>query len=238
MHKDNILNNLKKEDKLVFTVKEAATWTNLNGSALSNLLKSLMKQGYINSIKKGMYYFKGALINDIFAVASNIIDPSYIATESVFERFGLSNIIPKIVRVIAIKQHKQIKMADGTKIIFIKFKKYRFFGYNKSRWISISSLEKAFIDSLYLGEFPFFTNLVDYHKKLKDFGYALDYEKLVDYTLRMKSKTLVNKVGFFLDFIGEEIYSKKLLKYLYKKHMINIDRSGQSSFNNKKWMIK
>ena len=165
MYKDILLEWLKKNRMLVFTAKDASKVLGINGSALSNLLKAMVKNDSIGEIMKGRYYFNGAPIRDIFSIASKIIYPSYIATESAFERFGISNIIPKKIRVITTKAHRPINFNDAD-LLFIKFKPKRFFGYNESKWISISSIEKAFVDSLYLGEFPFFTDLVNYHKQL------------------------------------------------------------------------
>lgn len=237
MYKNELLNLLKHENRLVFTTAGISQLIGLKGPSLSNLLESMVRQGYLGSISKGRYYFKGAQIRDVFAIASKIVSPSYIGTESAFERYGLSDVIPKIIRVITTRAHRPIKTNEG-KITFIRFKKERFFGYNESRWISISSLEKAFVDSLYLGEFPFFTDLVNYHSKLENFGYRLDCDRLVEYALRMKSDALANRVGFFLEHVGEGDYSARLLSHTYRKRRIPADHSGQGSFDSKKWMIE
>lgn len=236
MYKDTLLEWLNENRELVFTSGEASKVLGLSGPALSNLLGAVVRSGDAGRIIRGKYYFKKAPVKDIFAISSKIIQPSYVATESAFERYGLSDVIPRVVRVITVKAHRQIKTRDAN-IRFIKFKQERFFGYNESRWISISTLEKAFIDSLYLGEFPFFTDLVKYHKRLIDYGRQVNYEKVVDYALRMRSKTLLNRVGFFLEYIGEG-EPEKLFEHIYRKGRVEIDKSGQSFFNSKKWMIE
>ncbi len=235
MYKEHVLEWLKKDGRLVFTTHEVSKLLNLRGSAASNLLLSMAENGHISQIARGRYYFNGAPVKDIFAIASKIAYPSYIATESAFERLGASNAIPRIIRVITTKARRPVK-TKGADITFIKFKAQRFFGYNESRWISISSPEKAFVDSLYLGEFPFFTDLLGYHKKLYSYGHRLDYEKLVSYALRMDCKALVNRMGFFLDRIGKEETAGKLFAHIYRKGMVPIDRSGDK-FNDREWMI-
>lgn len=237
MYKEELLKRLKGEGKLVFTTAEISNMVHLRGPPLSNLIKSMEAQGHIGKIIRGRYYFRQAQVNDIFAIASKIVSPSYVGVESAFERFGVSNVIPKVVRVITTTAHRPIKTSEGA-ITFIHFKRGRFFGYNESRWVSLSSLEKAFVDSLYLGEFPFFTDLVAYHDRLGSYGYALDYGKMVDYTIRMGSRSLANRVGFFLDQVGMGDRAERLIRHTYRSGAVWIDRSKQSTFRNRKWMIR
>ena len=236
MYKDELLEKLKTSGKLVFSTSDAAELLHIHGPELSNLLRSMDRHGHIEKIMRGKYYLKSAPVKDIFAIASKIIEPSYVATESAFERFGLSNIVPSIIRVVSLKGHKPISIKSG-KIVFIRFGKKRFFGYNESRWISISSIEKAFVDSMYLGEFPFFTDLVEYHRRMVAYGRTIDYNKLVEYAIKMDSKALLNRAGFFLDYIGKQDAALPLLSKIYKKRRIAVDKSGQE-FNNAKWMIR
>ncbi|MCL4373327.1 MAG: hypothetical protein M1360_00775 [Candidatus Marsarchaeota archaeon] len=235
MYKDTLVEWLKSSRRLVFSSKEASKQLGIAGPLLTSVLNSLEKRGTVSRIAKGIYYFSNAPVHDVYAVASKIVCPAYIATESAFERYGISDIIPKDIRVIATRQHRGIEFS-GVAVKFIKFKKQNFFGYNESRWISISTIEKAFVDSLYIGEFPFFSDIANYYRKMVSFGRDLDYKRLVEYTLRMDSKVLPNKVGFFLDYVGRSDAASMLLRRIYKKKAVRIDRSG-ASYKSKKWMI-
>ncbi|EQD44962.1 hypothetical protein B2A_09376 [mine drainage metagenome] len=236
MYKNDLVEWLKSSGKLTFTTNDASKALSLKGPSLTRLLSSVARQGIIRKIARSYYYYTSAPVRDIFAIASKIVYPSYIATESAFERYGLSNIIPSIIRVIVTKPHRPVMLNDA-KVVFIKFKKENFFGYNESRWISISTVEKAFVDSLYLGEFPFFTDLVGYYKKLESYGHTFNIEKFIGFALRMDSKALINKAGFFLDYIGNGAPAERLHQRIYKKGFVKIDRSG-SIFESRKWMIE
>ncbi len=232
-----IVQKMNKSLNVIFTLNNIATLINVKKSNAKKIVTRMIAKNYLGTIEKGKYYIPNTQTSSIFNLASKIIIPCYLGTETAFEYYGLSNIIPKIIRVITPKYHHNILTSNG-KIVFIKFSKQRFFGYRESRFISIPDIEKAFVDSLYLGEFPFFTDLVNYYKTLISFDDDINYTKLKEYALKMNSKTLINRVGFFLDYVGKEEEADEILKYIYKNKFVPIDNSKMEKFNNKKWMIK
>jgi len=207
----------------IFSVNNAAKIISKSNKYTSLFLS---KCKGLEHIERGHYALKNA---DIYQIASNIITPSYLSIISAFRYYNAITQIPRIVYVIASKQHKTIRF-NGYLIKFIKLKRNLVFGYNRIDGAFIAEIEKSIVDALYLN--------IDFNYIKEAYENEIDHiriKKLVKYALFMHSNALISRLGFLLESLGieneyidilqEEYISKRLVKFL-----------GISG-TNKRWMV-
>ena len=221
---NSVLEMLAKSDMKVFTVRDVAKIMKKSTRYASLILSKNKK---VHRLFKGTYYLEGT---DAYQKASNIIFPCYISLSAALQYYDL--IDQNIVKytVITPKRHKNIKMKEG-EVEFITLSKKRVFGYSFRDGGYIANLEKLFIDCLYL-------NKPDFNQINESFLYALknnsiDIQKLKNYGLEMKSKLLINKLGFLLEHNG--INADELYKYIYKPKYIELENGAKNK--DRKWRI-
>lgn len=149
-HMHDILAALASHNKRVFDVNDAAKAMGKSKRYASKLLSS---NSYIERIERGKYYIRSSNA-DMYEIASQIVFPSYVSGFAALRYYSL--IEQSIVKytVVTIKRHRQIKVAGNT-VEFVTMPKSRFFGYKKDGGSYMATVEKAIVDSLYLGSPPY-----------------------------------------------------------------------------------
>ena len=190
----------------------------------------LKKKNFIAGIERGKY----ALAPDPFETGSNLIFPSYISFMGAYAVYHLTTQLPSIIQVISTKSKAPITL-ENMKIVFIKFKKERMFGYKKERfrnkYIFIAEPEKAIVDSLYL---PEYCPISESSEALK--SQELSHEKLAEYALQMDSVVTVKRLGYLLEQNGVDIYSKVKHK-LNKRYDLLNPLLKRSKINSSRWKL-
>ncbi len=148
MNTISLLEILKNDYKGVFRTYDIRLIENSNIKYSSLVANRLLKHGYIRRIGRNRFYIDGT---DIFTVASNIIEPSYIGISSAFLYYNMVTQLYNTIYVISSKRHKDVDIM-GYRIKFITLKNTRIFGYHIDRntYVSISDPEKAIVDAVYL----------------------------------------------------------------------------------------
>ncbi len=179
----------------------------------------------IKMAERGIYYTNQA---DIYEIASNVVLFSYVSMLSALRYYDLTTQIPHIIDVVSPKAHRRIEV-EGYEIRFIKLKPARIFGHVRRGNAFIAAPEKAILDCLYTGEYA-------YLEEAFNIGFEnglISMQKLIDYSLKFKSKSLINKLGFFLEtFAGQN--ADILLKYKSSTPVRLIN--GANKYN-KKWGV-
>jgi hypothetical protein len=107
--------------------------------------------------------------------------------------------------VITLKRHRTI-FVDNNTIEFIAIRRERFFGYTRDQNRYVAFLEKAIVDSIYLNTPPLSyveeAFLAAFNRK------KIEVDRLIDYSIEMKSKKVMKSVGHLLEMKG--VKSKKL----------------------------
>jgi predicted transcriptional regulator of viral defense system len=183
-----LLDELAGHRKLVFRISEVSRIT---GKPTGYLSKILSRNEKVKRVERGVYYMVGLNRPDIYEIASNIVFPSYISMFSAFQFYSLTE--QSVVRysVVTIKRHRKTNL-EGNHIEFITFPKKRFFGYTKVGNSYVATVEKAIVDSLYMGSPPY--EYVDeaFAKALQ--RRAVNIGMLIDFTTRMESPALEKEV--------------------------------------------
>lgn len=199
---------------------------NKNTAYLKVLVYRLRKQKRLYKIERGKY----TVYNDPFIFASLISTPSYISLWSAFRHYNFTDQLPRDIFVMVPNSRKPLKFND-IKINFIKIK--NFFGFKKQRYmdfdIFLAEPEKAIIDSLITRKVPF--NEVT--KAIKDEG--VNKEKLAEYAIMTKNKSLIKRIGFLLE---ENGFKFKSLEEFIDNNYIPLDFSlRKKGIKNNKWKI-
>ncbi len=186
----DIIDRLGDNGVKVFRINEIARLMNKSRSYISLLLSNNKN---LNRIERGKYYVKGA---DIYEIASNVITPSYVSLFSALRYYDVTTQMPIKISVISTKRHTGINI-EGYKLEFITLDRTRFFGYSKMGNVYIATLEKAFLDALYL-------NVIVYNELSESFGYALKngqikIELLKRYAGDMNSAALISRLGMIME---------------------------------------
>lgn len=231
MRTDEFLNSLKKLKKPVFDINDISRILKKDERYIRVFLNRVKNKELIKRIERGKYAFED---ENSFAIASNLIFPSYISFLSALSYYGLTTQIPKTVFVVSLKQKGELKV-NGYEIKFIKFKKNRFFGYRREeidkKILFIGEIEKVIADSLFL---PKYCPLSEILFALKNTKFSVD--KLILYSLKMNSKVALKRLGYLMELTNEDIYQKLRDKIDSKYDLLN-PNLGLKGRRNKKWKL-
>ena len=189
----DLIAEMSHHEKLVFTLNDATKYMNKPRKYVSKQLASNKK---VIRIERGKYFISTHKGIDLYAVASKILYPSYISLLSAFQYYSVTTQITNTYSVISLKRHRTI-VFDENIIEFRTVKKERFFGYKRVQNIFISSLEKAIIDSIYLGV-PAFSYVEEAFLSAIEKG-ILDINELKILASRMNSKAVSEKISYLID---------------------------------------
>ena len=204
MKSAELVKTLREYKKRVVTISDIEKITG-KPSAYVSLILANNKE--FRRIEKGKYYLSGT---DIYEIASNILAPSYISILSALRYYNLITQMPNTIDVISTRQHKELFL-EGYKVRFVKFSRKRVFGYRIEEGSFIAEIEKAIVDSVYLG--------IDYsyiNEALQNCIKEINIEKLKEYAIAMDSKIIINKIGFMLEELGvdaEDLIGNRSMRY-------------------------
>lgn len=145
---------IKRKNIKLFAPLDVQRFLGRSKTAVRFLIYRLKKNGYIVSIKRGLYKLSDEQISDLYA-ANKIYAPSYISLEFALSYHG---VIPEVVYEITSVTTKATRRFEvkalGKVFSYRKIKKAAYTGYNiqKSQGIgfNIADPEKAFVDANYL----------------------------------------------------------------------------------------
>ena len=224
-----VVETLRKSRKAVFTPKDIAKITGLNGSKVYVLISRLYKRGMIFKPMKGFI----SLSQDPFIISSQLYPPSYISFITALYLHGkIQQVIDRIF-IVTPKKRKQIAAIFEMDVHFVTLKRAMMFGYKKVRkessYVVLADVEKAIIDCLYL---PRYCRIAVVFDILKE-GAEMDARKLIEYARMSKSEAVERRLGYLLDLVGIKHDLRPKNKSTYK---LNPRIKAKGEFDNK-WRI-
>jgi predicted transcriptional regulator of viral defense system len=197
------------------TVVRASDVLDLLGSENSarKVIRNLIKKGWLSRILGGRYMLlppehgpENLGENNILALAAAAVEPSYIAWWSAASYHGFTTQKPMTVFV-AVQRQLPSRTIEGSDVRFIKVIPRKFFGYEPykvyDRIVLISAPEKTFVDCL---DHPELCGGPSELARIAHSALAkLDLEKLRDTALSMKSKAILQRLGFVSDLVGRPL---------------------------------
>jgi predicted transcriptional regulator of viral defense system len=231
MKTQEFLNLLKKLRKPVYTINEIFKILKKDENYTRVFLSRLEKKSLIKRIEKGKYFFKD---ENPFAIASNLVFPSYISFISALSYYGLTTQIPRTIFVVSLKQKKKLEF-NGYEIQFVKFNKKRFFGYKREKtnrkFLFVGEIEKVIADSLFL---PKYCPLSEILFALKNARVSID--KLILYSSKMGSKVVLKRLGYLMELASKDLYEKLKAHIDSKYDLLNPSLKPRGKVN-KKWKL-
>lgn len=179
----------------------------------------------VKMAERGVYYTEQA---NIYEVATNITPFSYVSMLSALKFYELTTQRPIVIDVVSQKRHRAIGV-EGYKIVFIKLKKELMFGHVRRGNAFIAEPEKAILDSLYTGRYAYLDEAVEHG--LED--ETINVGKLIEYAYRFEQKSLLNKLGYFLEPYANTDLSRISSK-MSSKPVYLVPKAGNYD---KKWRI-
>ena len=190
---NDILEELVMHGKTVFTINDASLLMKKPKKYVSKQLSSNRK---VIRVEKGLYFIDTRRGIDLYEIASQIVFPSYISLFAAFQYYSITDQVISTYSVISLKRHRTINFGEY-RIEFRTIKKERFFGFEKVQNAYIASLEKAFVDSLYLNT-PAFSYVQEaFDRALTES--SLNLQRIKEYAERMKSGSVNKKLSLLLD---------------------------------------
>lgn len=220
LRKEEFLAYLRTHNISVFSLGDASK---IMGKSLKYASMRLSKMSGVLRIERGKYCVSDV---NIYDVATGIISPSYVSLLSAYSFHQLTTQIPIEIQVVSLFQHALINF-EGYSIRFIKLSRERIFGFSRVGGGMVADPEKAIVDSLYLNLF-----IDDTKDVLRENRGNLDEKKLIDHTVRMRSRATVNKLGFLMEKYG---YNVGLLSPVKSGRYVMLGNEGRK--RNKKWRV-
>jgi len=132
----------------VFTAQQLANLIGKSKAVATVYMARLVSKGLATRLLKGRIAFT----EDDFAIATQLVEPSYISLDSALMLNGLAMQVTKRVQCVT---SKNSKVFDSLGIEYHKIPGRLFFGYEKQNrgnsYAFVATPEKALIDGLYLG---------------------------------------------------------------------------------------
>ncbi len=176
----------------VFTPKEAQLLLRLTPTQTYNLLKALKRKQAIQKIGKKRYALAGT---DEFRIATALHFPSYISFWSALSYYGFTDQLPRRIFLASSRYSQSIGPYT-----YVTLSRKRFFGYQLLGNITIAEKEKAMLDSLLLPKYA--GGIKEIWKSFVAAQSKLEVQKLIKYAMKMESKILLRRLGFFLERLG------------------------------------
>ena len=184
---------LAKTGLVVFTVGDAVRITGKKRDYCRLFLNRLARRGKLTRVERGKYISKDA---DLYAVASNLVFPSYVSFLSALSLHKLTTQIPFEVQVACAVQKKPVEFGNA-RIMFVKMKKSTLFGFKREGGAFVAEPEKAVVDGLYLPrKMPVSEAFYAIEQK------EMSVEKLEEYAERLGSAVVKKRLGFLLEKAG------------------------------------
>ena len=250
----SLIKTLSSQGNRVFTtklVKSLGETLTPQSSSIKKLLANMKSEGWIHSLKKGLYelediFLEGVPIHE-FEIAMALVENGCISFYSAYHYHGLTEQLPKVVFVSTLQntttplvKSKRICTIKGVEYRFVQFTEGLFFGHdqiwiNNAKKITITDLERTLLDGLrspqYCGGFQ---EVLHAFQISKD---KINKEKIIKYAEQMES-SVGKRLGYIFEKLDIEGKHLKPLLNISTKGYNKLDPSRpKKGFYNKKWMI-
>lgn len=216
---------------------------------LNNFLHKMVSKGWMKPIEKGKYILQrvsGDLHSNNFLIGMQLVQPSSISYWSALNYYGLTEQLPQTIFIQTTKR-KQSKAIDGVLYKFITLSRWKYFGIKKE-WLregeirhlyfNITDIEKTIIDCF---DYPEYCGGIHESAKGLILAKNIDYEKIYNYTKKMKNTAILKRIGFVselfgLDYLVEKIQSNKK-NFSSRFSLLDTTAADYGKYN-RRWMLR
>jgi predicted transcriptional regulator of viral defense system len=242
---------LEWEKKPYITLNQAMEILSISPDHIRVLLHRLTQKGWIAPVIPGVYEFIPAERGELA-----FVDTNPLALGSVLvERYAFSFATAAYFYGLTTQSSATVYIATPngkTRELTVREKKYRVIAVPEHLFFAVTEVnaygskvkmveaEKAILDSIdhpeAAGDIPEIAAMIFQGKA------SLDWPKLVDYALKFESQSLIQRLGFLLDFLNVEIPPEKQKQMLdqVKKNFCYLGRPrkwGLGGKHNSTWQV-
>lgn len=204
-----LLSSMAEEGQTIFSLQDVMDRLNCPYKSAKVLVKNLAKKRWIILLSRGKYLIvplsagiRSQYTEHEFVIASHLVNPYYIGYWSALNHHGLTEQIPFTVFVVTTKRLKG-RWLLNTEYKFITLVDKKFFGFEEvtvaNHSVNISDREKTIVDCLDHPEYS--GGMSEVAKSVWSAREDANFEKMVDYALRMGNKTILKRLGFLVDLL-------------------------------------
>jgi len=247
-----LLFTLEKENKSIFSMKDAKKILGSSDASVWNVIYRLKKKRRIEEIERGKYLlipakagYEGLWSEVPFLILPNILNEYYVGFYSALNYWGMTEQVPRVVFVATTKRRRDLEYGPNL-FKFVKMSKKRFFGFEEGEIagskFKISSREKTVLDCLM---YPKYCGGIDeVVKGIWEAKKELNFDKLLEYAKKLGVSVVTRRLGYLLEVLSikkevadriasskfkgfmwfDPLGSKKVLGYS-KKYGLIINRS-------------
>ena len=201
--------SLRLQNQNIF---QAAEIIDLLGSELKarKVIRNLIRKGWLSRLLPGRYMFlppehgpQNLGENYVLALASAVIKPPYVGWWRAASFHGFTTQKPMSVAVASLRQVPN-QVLEGAKVRFVKVAERKFFGFANyqlhGREVSISTPVKTVVDCVDRSELA--GGPAEVVRIVANAASSVAPHELVEVALKMKSKALLQRLGFLADLVN------------------------------------
>jgi len=174
------------------------------------VIRNLLKKGWLIRLVAGRYLFlppehgsENLGENNPLAIASAVVEPSYIGWWAAASFHGLTTQKPTIISL-ATRRSMSPRTIEGNEIRFVKVVERKFFGFKSydlyGRPVMLSTPQKTLVDCLDRPDLA--GGVVEVARIVSGAAVDADIKDVADIALSMKSTALLQRLGFLADLVG------------------------------------
>ena len=201
--------SLREQERDVVSASDIITFLGSESTA-RKVIHNLLRKGWLSRLVGGRYMVlppeygpENLGENNVWALASAIVDPAYIGWWAAASFHGFTTQKPMAISVATQRAMLQ-RTVEGAEIRFIKVAPRKFFGFQRyevyGRAASISSPAKTVVDCIDRPDLA--SGPSELTRIVFGAADAVDAAELVEAARRMKSTALLQRLGFLADLVG------------------------------------
>lgn len=239
------------EKQPFLTTKQAMDILSISTDHIRVLLHRLVQKGWLVPVVPGIYEFIPAergeaafMDTNALALGSVLVEPYAFSFATAAYFYGLTTQASATVYLETTKGKTRDITARGKKYRVIALPERLFFAINEDNAygskVKMVEPEKCILDSIEhpeaAGDIPEITAMISQGKA------SLNWSKLVDYAIQFNSQSLIQRLGFLLDFLKVEIPQENRERLLaqVKRNFCYLGRPGkwgQGGKYNPTWQV-
>ena len=197
---------LEWEERRLLTLQDVMDILHCSYPHARKIAHNLERKRWLSRIEPGKYQFIPASrgqeavpdMNPLLA-GSVLVEPYYYAYSTANHHYGFTAQVPATV-YLATTRSKRPTEIRGITYRFVSLKPAKFFGYHRVRVytaeVYMAEPEKAVVDSL--DKMHYAGGIVEVAGVVHAARNKVDWEKVVEYALRMETQALVQRLGYLL----------------------------------------
>jgi predicted transcriptional regulator of viral defense system len=243
-----LLSTLSEKKMRIFEIKDIIVELNCSYNYAKVIANRLVKKKWTLILEKGKYLIvpleagaESIYTEHEFAIASELVQPYYIAYWSAMNYHGMTEQVPFTIFIASTKRRKN-KTIHDIQYEFITLSKRKFFGFETvnitGKNICISDKEKTIADCLDHPEYC--GGITEAAKALWNARKEIDFKKLINYVMRMNNRAILKRLGYLIHKleinISEDI-DKELKDNISKGYAVLDTVKGKNGKYSSEWKL-